>query len=53
MAEGGGGSSCLRHYDVLRTKIDMWFAPYVTIALIKIKDGKLENGVNEYGKDLL
>ena len=23
----GWGSSCLRHYDALRTKIDIWFAP--------------------------
>ena len=29
VAGGGwvGGSSCLRHYDVLRTKIDMWLPP--------------------------
>ena len=25
MARDGWGSSCLRHYDALRTKIDMWF----------------------------
>ena len=24
-----GGSSCLRHYDALRTKIDMWLVPYI------------------------
>ena len=23
------GSSCLRHYDALRTKIDMWLVPYI------------------------
>ena len=25
---GGWGSSCLRHYDALRTKIDMWLTPF-------------------------
>ena len=25
---GGKGSCCLRHYDALRTKIDMWLTPY-------------------------
>ena len=24
---GGGGSCSLRHYDAMRTKIDMWFTP--------------------------
>ena len=27
----GGWSSCLRHYDALRTKIDMCLAPNVLI----------------------
>ena len=35
-AGGGGdeGSFSLRHYDAMRTKIDMWFIPNEMINLI-------------------
>ena len=38
---GGGRSCCLRHYDALRTKIDMRLTPYILTLLKLLKKWSL------------